>query len=54
MSHHYQIEAPVNTPVTLGTVALAFGQAGGGVEALFVNLVVHPQSPAVSTVLNDD
>src|SRR5579871_409484 len=40
-SHHYQIEAPAKTPVTFGTVAPAFGQAGGGVEALFVNAVVN-------------
>jgi len=53
-SHHYQIEAPAHTPVTFGTVAPAFGQAGGGVEALFVNAVVNVQSPPVSTLLKFD
>lgn len=53
-SHHYQIEAPIHTPVTFGTVAPAFGQAGGGVEALFVSAVVNAQSPPVSTKLSDD
>jgi hypothetical protein len=52
--HHYQIEAPAHTPVTFGTVAPAFGQAGGGVEALFVNKVVNAQSPAIYTALPED
>jgi hypothetical protein len=53
-SYHYQIEAPVGTPVTSGTVAPAFGQAGGGVEALFASAVVNAQSPAAWPPLPDD
>jgi len=34
-SHHYVIEAKSRTSVLFGTVPPAFGQAGGGVEALF-------------------
>lgn len=36
-SHHYILEAPSGTVVEFGTVAPGFGQAGGGVEALFPN-----------------
>lgn len=36
-SNHFQIEAVAGTEVYFGTVAPAFGQAGGGVEALFLN-----------------
>lgn len=46
-SHHYQIEAPAGTLVHFGTVAPAFGQAGGGVEALFTNAVTNAASTAV-------
>jgi hypothetical protein len=53
-SHHFQIEAPVGTPVICGTVAPAYGQAGGGVEALFVNAVNNGQVPRVSSLLPDD
>ena len=34
-SHHYEIVAPAGTHVDFGTVAPAFGQSGGGVEAYF-------------------
>jgi hypothetical protein len=34
-SHHYEIEAAIGTSIDFGTVAPAFGQAGGGVEAFF-------------------
>ncbi|HEX5760451.1 MAG TPA: hypothetical protein VF121_14785 [Thermoanaerobaculia bacterium] len=34
-SHHYTLRAPAGTSVWFGTVTPAFGQAGGGVEALF-------------------
>jgi len=44
-SHHYEIEAPAGTTVQFGTVAPAFGQAGGGVEALFANAVANQKSP---------
>lgn len=48
-SHHYKIEAPAGTKVDFGTVAPAFGQAGGGVEAYFQNAVKNvdvPPTPA--------
>ena len=49
-SHHYVIEAPSGTSVTFGTVAPAFGQAGGGVEVLFTaavkNNAVPPTPPS--------
>ena len=44
-SHHYVIEAPAGTSVDFGTVAPAFGQAGGGVEAYFKNAVTNAQVP---------
>lgn len=49
-SYHYTIEAPTGTAVAFGTVAPAFGQAGGGVEAYFpdtvVNQIVPPNEPS--------
>jgi hypothetical protein len=53
-SHHFQIEAPVGAPVICGTVAPAYGQAGGGVETLFVSAVKNGQVPPVSSRLPDD
>jgi len=44
-SHHYVIEAPGGTSVSFGTVAPAFAQAGGGVEAFFRNAVSNQQKP---------
>ncbi len=44
-SHHYEIEAPAATAVDFGTVAPAFGQAGGGVEAYFRNAVRNAKVP---------
>src|SRR5581483_1315150 len=44
-SHHYEIEAPVGTVVDFGTVAPAFGQAGGGVEAYFSKAVTNAKVP---------
>lgn len=44
-SYRYTIEAPKNTPVSFGTVAPAFSQAGGGVEAYFSNKVINQQKP---------
>lgn len=51
-SHHYQIEAlkdPKGNPlhVLFGTVTPAFGQAGGGVEALFPNGAKNTKRVAV-------
>jgi hypothetical protein len=46
-SYHYVIEAPSGTTVDFGTVAPAFGQAGGGVEAYFTNAVTNVQMPPV-------
>lgn len=44
-SHHYEIMAPAGTHVDFGTVAPAFGQSGGGVEAYFANAVTNAQMP---------
>jgi hypothetical protein len=44
-SHHYEIEAPAGSAVHFGTVAPAFGQAGGGVEAYFPNAVTNAKVP---------
>lgn len=44
-SYHYMIEAPTGTTVAFGTVAPAFGQAGGGVEAYFPGAVVNQKVP---------
>jgi hypothetical protein len=44
-SFHYEIEAPAGTAVDFGTVAPAYGQAGGGVEAYFANAVTNANSP---------
>lgn len=43
-SHRYEIEAPIGTGADFGTVAPAYGQAGGGVEAFFAKAVVNAQS----------
>jgi hypothetical protein len=54
-SFHYEIEAPAGTSVDFGTVAPAFGQAGGGVEAYFANAVPNAMaSPAPVTQLPDE
>lgn len=47
-SYHYEIEAPVGTSVDFGTVAPAFGQSGGGVEAYFSNAVVNARVPSAA------
>ena len=47
-SYRYEIEAPVGTSVDFGTVAPAFGQSGGGVEAYFANAVVNARIPPVA------
>ncbi len=44
-SNHYVIEAAAGTFVEFGTVARAFGQAGGGVEAFFVFGATNTQLP---------
>jgi hypothetical protein len=44
-SYHYEITAPKGTAVDFGTVAPAFGQAGGGVEAYFASGAVNAKSP---------
>lgn len=54
-SHHYVIEAPAGTTVAFGTVAPAFGQAGGGVEAYFQNAVINQKtSPIAPSLLPDE
>jgi hypothetical protein len=45
-SHHYQIEVPAGNAAHFGTVAPAFGQAGGGVEAYFPNAVTNATVPS--------
>ena len=45
--HHYVLEAQAGTSVRFGTVAPAFGQAGGGVEAFFAAGAVNVQVPMV-------
>ena len=51
-SYRYTIEAPKNTPVSFGTVAPAFSQSGGGVEAFFAKKVINQQKPmkAITTI----
>ncbi len=44
-SNHYVIEAAIGTPVQFGTVGPAFGQSGGGVEALFTAGATNVASP---------
>lgn len=52
--YRYEIEAPVGTTVDFGTVAPAFGQAGGGVEAYFPNAVTNAKGTAVVTPIPED
>lgn len=47
-SHHYVIEAPSGITAEFGTVAPAFGQAGGGVEVYFKNAVINQQIPQMT------
>jgi hypothetical protein len=44
-SFHYEIEASVGTAMDFGTVAPAFGQSGGGVEAYFSDAVINAKNP---------
>lgn len=53
-SHHYVIDAGAGTPVLFGTVVPAFGQAGGGVEALFPGGATNLASPAVPPTMIPD
>lgn len=54
-SYRYEITAPSRTAVDFGTVAPAYGQAGGGVEAYFANAVANAKvSPAPVTTLPDE
>jgi hypothetical protein len=53
-SHHYVLEAPSGTPVSFGTVAPAFGQAGGGVEALLPNGATNQQVPLIPPSMISD
>jgi hypothetical protein len=45
-SFRYEITAPSGTSVDFGTVAPAYGQAGGGVEAYFANAVTNAKVPS--------
>lgn len=54
-SHHYIIEVAAGTVVYFGTVAPAFGQAGGGVEAFFPNGARNcVKPPAAPTVIPEE
>jgi len=53
-SHHYLIDALPGTQVDFGTVAPAFGQAGGGVEAYFQNGAVNATTTAIAPKLPDE
>ena len=53
-SYLYEIEAPVGTIVDFGTVAPAFGQAGGGVEAYFPHDEKNSAGTAVVKKLPED
>jgi hypothetical protein len=52
-SHHYVNQAAAGTAVSFGTVAPAFSQAGGGVEAFFPKGAVN-QPPLVAPSRLDD
>ena len=54
-SHHFEINAATGTDVDFGTVAPAFGQAGGGVEAFFPKGAKNASAPpAVHADLADE
>jgi hypothetical protein len=54
-SHHYEISAKSGTVVEFGTVAPAYGQAGGGVEAYFAHGATNAaSSPATHVDLEDE
>jgi hypothetical protein len=53
-SYRYEIEAPTGTSVDFGTVAPAFGQAGGGVEAYFAKSVTNAKVPPAAMVTLPD
>lgn len=54
-SHVYVISAQAGTAVEFGTIAPAFGQAGGGVEAYFPSGAVNaPPAPASPKKLPDE
>ena len=54
-SHHFEINAATGTEVDFGTVAPAFGQAGGGVEAFFSKGAKNASAPpAVHPDLADE
>lgn len=53
-SYRYEIEAPTGTSVDFGTVAPAFGQAGGGVEAYFAKSVTNAKVPPAAMVALPD
>ena len=46
-SHFYTIRAASGTNVSFGTVAPAFGQSGGGIEAFFAGALVNENRPPV-------
>ncbi|MGB0911826.1 MAG: hypothetical protein ACPGYT_15815 [Nitrospirales bacterium] len=53
-SNHYEIEAVAGTDVWFGTVAPAYGQAGGGVEAYFPNGATNSQFAASGPIVIPD
>lgn len=53
-SQRYAVRAPAGTMVSFGTVTPAFGQAGGGVEALFPKAVVNQPPPIPPKQIPDE
>jgi len=53
-SYRYQIDVASGTLVSFGTVAPAFGQAGGGVEAMFARGAANASSRVPPTRLPDE
>jgi hypothetical protein len=53
-SHHYVMQAAAGTVVSFGTVAPAFSQAGGGVEAFFPTGATNQPPSAAPSRLADE
>lgn len=53
-SNHYTIRAAIGTAVSFGTVAPAFSQAGGGVEAFFANGATNQPPHGAPSQLDDE
>ncbi|MFN8586870.1 MAG: hypothetical protein U0704_03635 [Candidatus Eisenbacteria bacterium] len=53
-SHVYAISPPAGTPIHIGTVAPAYGQAGGGVEIFFPEGAAHAGEVVARSELPDE